>query len=432
MILEGWTLQRGDEVSVKITKGASPKWQGFQYQDEGVLFVTSENVRDGFLDVRSPKFLPVAFGMKQKGSRLQFGDILINIVGASIGRSCRFDLSGVDANINQAVCVLRPVSEDIGRYLIQYLQSRQGVTALVGQQSDSARPNLTLEDIRSLPIPLPPPEERVRLVGILEVWDRAIETVEALIANARAQKQALMQQLLSGKRRLPGFSKLWEWVAFADVFDRVKTKNAQGNTNVLTISAQHGLISQVEYFNKSVASDDVRGYMLLQRGDFAYNKSYSDGYPMGAIKPLDRYDSGIVSSLYICFRLTKHGFEHDFFRHYFEAGLFNREIAAIAQEGARNHGLLNVSVIEFFETSLHIPKPDEQTAIAKVINTAEAEEKAYQAQLTALRLEKVALMQQLLTGKRRVKISESEAAWPGMPDAKTGTRRPKMRVRTAT
>lgn len=265
-------------------------------------------------------------------------------------------------------------------------------------------------DIDQHSVLLPPLCEQRYIASTLATWDCAIETVEALISNARAQKQALMQQLLSGHRRLPDFSEPWEWADFADIFGRVRTKNAEGNTNVLTISAQHGLISQVEYFNKSVASDDVRGYTLLQRGDFAYNKSYSDGYPMGAIKPLDRYDSGIVSSLYICFRLTRRGFDHDFFRHYFEAGLFNREIAAIAQEGARNHGLLNVSVVEFFETSLHIPQPGEQAAIAKVINAAEAEEQAYQAQLTALRQEKAALMQQLLTGKRRVKLPESEVA----------------------
>lgn len=274
--------------------------------------------------------------------------------------------------------------------------------------SGSAQPQIIRADVRKFEVLVPPLIEQPIIEALLKHWDSAIEKVGALIANARAQKQALMQQLLSGKRRLPGFSEPWAWAAFADVFGRVKTKNAEGNTNVLTISAQHGLISQVEYFNKSVASDDVRGYTLLQRGDFAYNKSYSDGYPMGAIKPLDRYDSGIVSSLYICFRLTRRGFDHDFFRHYFEAGLFNREIAAIAQEGARNHGLLNVSVVEFFETSLHIPQPDEQAAIAKVINAAEAEERAYHAQLTALRQEKAALMQQLLTGKRRVKLPESE------------------------
>lgn len=297
-------------------------------------------------------------------------------------------------------------SSEFLHYLFQHLTRRiessaHGAAALVHTQK---------REMENFPVVVPPYSEQVRIAERMAVWDRAIEAVEALIANARAQKQALMQQLLSGKRRLPGFSDPWAWADFADVFGRVKTKNAEGNTNVLTISAQHGLISQVEYFNKSVASDDVRGYTLLQRGDFAYNKSYSDGYPMGAIKPLDRYDSGIVSSLYICFRLAKRGFDHDFFRHYFEAGLFNREISAIAQEGARNHGLLNVSVVEFFETSLHIPQPDEQVAIAKVINAAEAEEQAYQAQLTALRQEKAALMQQLLTGKRRIKLPERENA----------------------
>jgi len=281
---------------------------------------------------------------------------------------------------------------------------------LIKRGQGAVRANIGQKDLAEVLIKFPPPREQRQIASALEPWVRAIKTVEALIANARTQKQALMQQLLSGKRRLPGFSEPWAWADFADVFGRVKTKNAEGKTNVLTISAQHGLISQVEYFNKSVASDDVRGYTLLQRGDFAYNKSYSDGYPMGAIKPLDRYDSGIVSSLYICFRLTGRGFDHDFFRHYFEAGLFNREISAIAQEGARNHGLLNVSVVEFFETSLHVPQPDEQAAIAKVINAAEAKEQAYQAQLTVLRLEKTALMQQLLTGKRRVKLPESEVA----------------------
>lgn len=265
-------------------------------------------------------------------------------------------------------------------------------------------------EIDDYEILMPPQSEQRQIVGIVATWDRAIETVEALIANARAQKKALMQSLLTAKHRLPGFSGDWRWVKFSEVFERVRQKNDVGNTNVLTISAQHGLISQVEYFNKSVASEDVRGYTLLHRGDFAYNKSYSDGYPMGAFKPLERYDNGIVSSLYICFRLAGQDHDHGFFRNYFEAGLFNREISAIAQEGARNHGLLNVSVVDFFDTSLHAPSHDEQVAIATVINGAEQAEQALRDQLTALRQEKSALMQQLLTGKRRVKLTEREAA----------------------
>ncbi|MBN4054055.1 hypothetical protein JYT97_04130, partial [Haliea sp. AH-315-K21] len=111
--------------------------------------------------------------------------------------------------------------------------------------------------------------------------------------------------------------------------------------NVLTISGKDGLVSQKSYFKKIIASDNLEGYTLLQHGDFAYNKSYSNGYPYGAIKPLEKYAAGIVSSLYICFSLinpSKHN--HDFFRHFFEGGYFNKEIYSIAQEGARNHGLL--------------------------------------------------------------------------------------------
>ena len=288
-------------------------------------------------------------------------------------------------------------------YLVAYLESLNYEKF----NSGSAQPKLNKQICAAIPVLLPPLSEQRKVAEILFAWDRAIETVEALIANARTQKQALMQVLLTGKMRLPGFSGEWHWVTFSDVFERVREKNEVGNTNVLTISAQHGLISQVEYFNKSVASDDVRGYTLLRRGDFAYNKSYSDGYPMGAFKPLERYDSGIVSSLYICFRLASAEHDHDFFRHYFEAGLFNQEVAAIAQEGARNHGLLNVSVVDFFDTSLHAPSCEEQAAIAHVINEAESIQRGLEAQLAAFRQEKAALIQQLLTGKRRVKVEDT-------------------------
>ena len=219
-----------------------------------------------------------------------------------------------------------------------------------------------------------------------------------------------MQQLLTGKKRLPGFDGEWKSVSFDTLFERVKTKNVELNENVLTISAQLGLVSQTEYFNKSVAGKDLSGYTLLKRGDFAYNKSYSAGYPMGAIKPLELYDKGIVSSLYICFRICSDEAYHDFYRHYFEGGYFNKEIYGIAQEGARNHGLLNVSVTDFFITRIVAPQIEEQRAIADVINAAEQEVAKLEEFCRDLQSEKAALMQQLLTGKRRVKIEEAANA----------------------
>jgi type I restriction enzyme S subunit len=131
---------------------------------------------------------------------------------------------------------------------------------------------------------------------------------------------------------------------------------------------------------------------------------------MGAIKPMLAYETGVVSSLYLCFKLREDvDADFDFFRHYFEAGLLNQEIEGIAQEGARNHGLLNVSVADFFKLQLHVPEGPEQRRIAEVINVARAEEMRFEAQLQCLRQEKAALMSELLTGKRRVKLPETEA-----------------------
>lgn len=159
----------------------------------------------------------------------------------------------------------------------------------------------------------------------------------------------------------------WNTCAFKDKFTRLTEKNSENNQNVLTISAQQGLISQNEYYNHSYASEDKSGYSLLRQGDFSYNKSYSGDYPYGAIKRLDKFDEGIVSPLYICFT-GKNNTNSDYYLHYFEAGAFNREIYKIAQEGARNHGLLNVSVVEFFESYLLNPPTKEQQKIAEILN----------------------------------------------------------------
>lgn len=160
--------------------------------------------------------------------------------------------------------------------------------------------------------------------------------------------------------------KEWHIVRFDSLFSRVTRKNDENNQNVLTISAQQGLISQIEYYNTLYASENRTGYTLLHRGDFSYNKSYSSGYAYGAIKRLDAYEKGIVSPLYLCFT-PRQGVNSDFYLQYFEAGCFDREIYKIAQEGARNHGLLNVSTEDFFHSMLVFPPLEEQERITEIL-----------------------------------------------------------------
>ena len=173
------------------------------------------------------------------------------------------------------------------------------------------------------------------------------------------------------KLRFPGFDEPWRVERLSDFADRVTRKNSKNETDLpLTISSKDGLVDQVSYFNKTVASKDMSGYYLLKNGEFAYNKSYSVGYDFGSIKRLDRYPMGALSTLYICFALKKH--DSDFIKAYFDSLKWYREIYMISAEGARNHGLLNVPTDEFFDTKHYLPEnTEEQRKIADFLITLE-------------------------------------------------------------
>ncbi|MFF7920490.1 restriction endonuclease subunit S [Streptomyces mirabilis] len=158
-----------------------------------------------------------------------------------------------------------------------------------------------------------------------------------------------------------------------DIASRVAVRNSTGNTNVLTISAAHGLVSQEEYFNRRVASADVSQYYLLREGDFAYNKSYSTGWPVGVVRRLERYSRGVVSPLYICFRPDSTQVDPSYLQYYFDSGALNDEVLLIAKEGVRNHGLLNVGVNDFFDLPLILPSLAKQRRIAKILDEVGAQ-----------------------------------------------------------
>ena len=158
--------------------------------------------------------------------------------------------------------------------------------------------------------------------------------------------------------RFKGFTDAWEQRKLGQIVERITRKNENlESTLPLTISAQYGLIDQNEFFDKRIASKDVSGYFLVKNGEFAYNKSTSSDAPWGAIKRLDRYESGVLSTLYIVFKiLDERKTSSDYIVTYYNTDLWHKGIQAIAAEGARNHGLLNVAPADFFETNLTMPK----------------------------------------------------------------------------
>ena len=170
------------------------------------------------------------------------------------------------------------------------------------------------------------------------------------------------------KLRFKEFNDEWCYQSLSKYVNRITTKNKNNESDlVLTISAQYGLVDQTFFFNRSVSSSNLTGYYLLNNGDFAYNKSYSNGYPWGAIKRLNKYNQGVVSSLYICFK-TNNLIDSNFLEQYFETNKWYQQISEVSVEGARNHGLLNIAVNDFFNTKHYIPSIKEQEKISKFLS----------------------------------------------------------------
>ena len=180
--------------------------------------------------------------------------------------------------------------------------------------------------------------------------------------------------MIKPKIRFKGYQEEWEQRKLGDLVDRITRKNQDLASELpLTISAQYGLIDQNEFFDKRVASKDVSGYYLIENGEFAYNKSTSTDAPWGAIKRLDRYKNGVLSTLYIVFGIKENNpVDSDFLVSYYSTNLWHKGIHEIAAEGARNHGLLNIVPADFFETKLMIPQDvEEQKKIGKYFEELE-------------------------------------------------------------
>ncbi|MBP2658565.1 MAG: restriction modification system specificity protein [Firmicutes bacterium] len=199
---EGWQIVKGSKITTRITKGQSPKWQGFDYQSCGILFVTSENVQDGYIDISEPKYLPIEFHEKIKNSQLQNGDVLINIVGASIGRCAVYDLNQL-ANTNQAVCVFRTNDDNDSKFIAYYLQLEKTKRRLLGSQVETARANLSLGDFRKFKFIIPQTrEEQLLIAKEIDEFISIIRSKRSKLQSLKTLKKSLMQNLLTGKVRV--------------------------------------------------------------------------------------------------------------------------------------------------------------------------------------------------------------------------------------
>lgn len=233
--------------------------------------------------------------------------------------------------------------------------------------------SIAIKDFYKMSIPSPTHEEQMVIAKFFDGFNNYISILQDKLTSLKSLKICYLNRLFpigggyEPPIRLAGFSGEWIERKLGDFTTRVVRKNTNlESQRVLTISALHGLVDQETYFNNRIASNNIQNYYLLRRGEFAYNKSTSQNYPFGAIKRLDAYDNGVLSTLYIAFAINDPQIESDYLAAYFETDCWHDEIRKRAAEGARNHGLLNISAEDFFDIKILLPKDrDEQLAIGK-------------------------------------------------------------------
>lgn len=279
--------------------------------------------------------------------------------------------------VNNHAHVLRTKQGNENNFICNSLERKDYTQYNTGM----AMPKLNKETCKKIPISCPGFEEQKKVGDYFRSIDHLITLHQRKCEQTKTLKKYMLQKMFpqDGEKvpqiRFEGFTEDWEQRKLGDLVDRVTRKNQDLVSELpLTISAQYGLIDQNEFFDKRVASKDVSGYYLIENGEFAYNKSTSTDAPWGAIKRLDRYENGVLSTLYIIFGIKENNpVDSDFLVSYYSTNLWHKGIHEIAAEGARNHGLLNIAPADFFATRLMIPQDiEEQKKIGKYFIELEA------------------------------------------------------------
>lgn len=398
MLPNGWKRVKLGDVA-KVTSGGTPLRTKSEYWNGNIPWVKTAQIQNGHISLDQVDEYITEKGVAESSAKIvPKGTLLMAMYGQGKTRG-QVAILDFDASINQACAAFHlNKSSATADYLYQFfLFDYENIRNM---SNSGGQKNLSAEIIKNISIALPPLEEQKKIAETLSVWDNAIEKTEKLIEAKSKDFNQTLDNLIVKK----SLNSSWETFAIKEIFDVVNRKNKSGNTNVLTSSAQYGLVNQQEYYKKNIASSDISGYYLLQKGDFAYNRSYSTGYPYGVVKRLDKYESGVLSTLYLCMSLKEpYQSFSDYLVFLFESSYLNNQLALICREGARNHGLLNVSKEDFFNLKIQLPSEKELAKIVSVLQLYSKELNLLKQQLENYKKQKQGLMQKLLTGQWRVK-----------------------------
>ena len=372
-----WEKTKIGDIAI-VVGGGTPDTNTSQYWNGKIQWFTPSEIGRNKYVYNSVRTISEE-GLNKSSTKLLPIETILLSSRATVGEC---SINKKECTTNQGFQSLIP-KENISNEFVYYLiQTKR--KDLIRKSCGSTFLEISANEVRKIVVSIPSIKEQDKIAKLLSLLDDRIATQNKIIEDLKKLKAAIVEKVLCSPNqeypmcRIEGFEQALSTYKMSDFSSRIATKNKDSKCSlVLTIAAQYGLVNQESFFNKSVASENLTGYYLLHKGEFAYNRSYSAGYDWGVVKRLDNYDEGVLSTLYICFKINETIVDSDYLAYYFESSKWHKGLSDIAGEGARNHGLLNVSMTDYFNTKHRFPVIEEQKAIAKMLNTiAEKERKA--------------------------------------------------------
>jgi type I restriction enzyme S subunit len=389
-IPEEWEIQKLGEIGITIN---GLTYSPNDIHPEGTLVLRSSNVQNGQLDFKDNVFVSVDSG---KFNPVKENDILICVRNGSrslIGKNALINKENEGIAFGAFMTIFR---SPINTFLYQlfytdffYREINKNLGATINSIND--------KNLKNFFMPVPPKKERNKITSILSDWDRAIENTNNLIEKLQLRKKGLMQQLLTGKTRLAGFSEEWKKINISKIATHFTDKNKENEAiEVLSCTKYDGLVRSLDYFGRKVFGDDLSKYKIVPKGFFAYATNHIEEGSIGYQNLMDR---GLVSPMYTVFK-TNDTINNSFFFRLLKTDRMIYNYQSNMSGSIARRGGLRWNVFEII--SITIPALKEQNAIAELFNGIDEEIEKTKKYLEQLKTQKKGLMQQLLTGKIRV------------------------------
>lgn len=380
--------------------------------DGGVPCVRVVDLASGRLNPHGMITTSEEISRSYRRTLLQQGDVIFALRG-EIGKAAIVDKSLEGANLTRGVALLSSSRKKVDpRFVFQTLGTQAVQREIQHGVNGTGLKEIPIGNLKKVRLPVPPLLEQRKIADILTTWDEALETLDALIVAKDRCKKALMQRLLTGRRRLPGFDNSegktesdkfgiwpadWSHLHIGDIAREVSHRNKSGDAfPVLSCTKHRGLVRSEEYFGKRVFAEDTSGYRVVRRGEFAYATNHIEE---GSIGYQDLCDAGLVSPIYTVFK-AESGVDDRYLFRVLKSPLLIHLYQVNTSASVDRRGSLRYK--EFAKIMIWLPPKEEQSAIADVLDTCDAELCILRRQRDALDLQKRGLMQRLLTGKIRV------------------------------